>query len=346
MSRQQQERDPQGGSAIRLENLSKQYPNSPHPAVDNVSLDIEPGEFVVFLGPSGCGKTTLLKMVNRIYEPTGGKIWIDKTEVHELAAPQLRRQIGYVIQQTGLFPHMRIADNVATVPRLLKWKKARINRRVEELLDLVGLPPESYARRYPAQLSGGEQQRVGLARALAAEPSTMLMDEPFGALDAITRNRLQEELLRIHRQIKQTILFVTHDIDEAVRLADRIVVLRQGKVEQFATPLEIISNPANDFVAELVGAEDVLRRMSLIPIASAATAINGQRNVDDPTISGSSFLRDAIGTMVETGSERLSVVDEDGHPVKSLTMEDIQQAVSTSDAEENASERRATSASD
>jgi osmoprotectant transport system ATP-binding protein len=338
--------DHRGGSAIRLENLTKQYPNSPSPAVDNISLDIEPGEFVVLLGPSGCGKTTLLKMVNRIYEPTSGKIWIDKTEVHELAAPQLRRQIGYVIQQTGLFPHMRIADNIATVPKLLKWKKARIKHRVEELLDLVGLPPESYARRYPAQLSGGEQQRVGLARALAAEPTIMLMDEPFGALDAITRNRLQEELLRIHRQISQTILFVTHDIDEAVRLADRIVVLRKGRVEQFATPLEIVSNPANDFVAELVGAGDVLRRMSLIPIASAATPINGHVNRDEPTISGSSFLRDAIGTMVETGTERLSVVDEDGHPVKSLTMDDIQQAVSAPAPEETSPHRTATPVSD
>ncbi len=335
-----------GGSAIRLENLTKQYPNSPGPAVDRVSLEIDPGEIVVLLGPSGCGKTTVLKMVNRIYEPTSGKIWIDDVEVHDLAASQLRRQIGYVIQQTGLFPHMRIEDNIATVPRLLKWKKSRIDRRTEELLDLVGLPPESYARRYPAQLSGGEQQRVGLARALAAEPTTMLMDEPFGALDAITRTRLQEELLRIHRQISQTILFVTHDIDEAVHLADRIVVLREGKVEQFATPLEIVSRPANSFVAKLVGAEDVLRRMSLIPIAAAATQLDGRGDADDPTISGSSFLRDAIGAMVEGGTERLSVVDEDGHPVKSLTMDDIQEAVSASEAGRDLPETIAAPAND
>jgi len=321
-----------GGSAIRLENLTKHYPDSPDPAVDNISLSIEPGEFVVLLGPSGCGKTTLLKMINRIYEPTSGNIWIDNTEVHALAASQLRRHIGYVIQQTGLFPHMRIEDNVATVPRLLKWSKQRTRQRVEELLELVGLPPESYARRYPTQLSGGEQQRVGLARALAGEPSTMLMDEPFGALDAITRTRLQDELSRIHRQISQTILFVTHDIDEAVRLADRIVVMREGKVDQFDTPLQIVSRPANQFVAELVGADDVLRRMSLIPISSAVSPLGHQRSNGEPTIPASAFLRDAIGLMVDSATEQLTVVDEDGHPAWSLTMDDIQRSVSGSES--------------
>lgn len=346
IDRRQESEPDQGGSAIRLENLTKQYPNSESPAVDSISLSIEPGEFVVLLGPSGCGKTTLLKMINRIYEPTGGKIWIDNTEVHELPAPQLRRHIGFVIQQTGLFPHMRIEDNVATVPKLLKWKKARIKRRVNELLELVGLPPQSYARRYPSQLSGGEQQRVGLARALAAEPTTMLMDEPFGALDAITRTRLQDELRRIHRQISQTILFVTHDIDEAVRLADRIVVMREGKVVQFATPLEIVSHPADPFVAELVGADDVLRRMSLIPISAAASSLDGHGPAfGEPTISGSAFLRDAIGMMVESGTEQLTVVDEDGHPASTLTMDDVHRAVSGADAE-RAEQSRITSPGD
>jgi osmoprotectant transport system ATP-binding protein len=317
-----------GGSAIRLEHLAKIYPNSPRPAVDDVTLAIEPGEFVVILGPSGCGKTTLLKMVNRIQEPTSGKIWIDDTEVHDLPASALRRQIGYVIQQTGLFPHMRIEDNVATVPKLLKWKKDRIERRVHELLELVGLPPEDYARRYPTQLSGGEQQRVGLARALAAEPPTMLMDEPFGALDAITRTRLQDELKRIHHHISQTVLFVTHDIDEAVRLADRIVVMLEGKVVQFATPLEIVTRPASDFVADLVGAGDVLRRMSLIPVASAASTLSVRGSGADEHISGSAFLRDAIGQMVESGSDRLTVVDEDGKAASELSMDDIRRAIS------------------
>ena len=332
-NRQEDRESRQGGSAIRLEELTKLYPDTETPAVDRISLTIEPGEFVVLLGPSGCGKTTLLKMINRIYEPTGGKIWIDNTEVHDMPAPQLRRHIGYVIQQTGLFPHMRVQDNVATVPKLLKWAKKRTNQRVEELLDLVGLPPDSYARRYPTQLSGGEQQRVGLARALAAEPTTMLMDEPFGALDAITRTRLQDELKRIHRQFSQTVLFVTHDIDEAVRLADRIVVMREGKVEQFATPLDVVSHPANSFVSDLVGAEDVLRRMSLIPVASAATSLNGSTPSDIPTISGSAFLRDAIGLLVESGENRLVVVDEDGHPASMLSMDDIQHAVVSSEPE-------------
>lgn len=336
-----------GGSAVRLDELTKTYPNMERPAVDHISLDIKPGEFVVLLGPSGCGKTTLLKMINRIYEPTSGKIWIDDTEIHDLPKSQLRRGIGYVIQQTGLFPHMRIEDNVATVPRLLKWKKSRINSRVKELLDLVGLPAQDYARRYPTQLSGGEQQRVGLARALAAEPTSMLMDEPFGALDAITRTRLQDELRRIHRQISQTILFVTHDIDEAVRLADRIVVLREGKVEQFATPLEIVTQPANQFVSELVGADDVLRRMSLIPVGSASTKLDGR--VDESSeneIAGSAFLRDAIGQMVETGVDRLVVIDEDGHPDAQLTMDDIQHAVTGESSGHPSQERVPTSADD
>jgi len=316
-----------GGSEIRLEQLTKIYGHSDRPAVDNVSLTIEPGEFVVLLGPSGCGKTTLLKMVNRIHEPTSGRIMIDDTEVHQLPASQLRRRIGYVIQQTGLFPHMRIEDNVATVPKLLRWDKGRIRQRVRELLELVGLPPEKYARRYPMQLSGGEQQRVGLARALAAEPTTMLMDEPFGALDAITRTRLQDELKRIHRQLRPTTLFVTHDIDEAVRLADRIVVMRNGRVVQFATPLEIVTDPADDFVADLVGANDVLRRMSLIPVASAASARARDSGEPSEQISGSAFLREALGRMVESGQDRLTVVDEDGHPDSELSLDDIRRAV-------------------
>ncbi|HEV2126991.1 MAG TPA: ABC transporter ATP-binding protein [Thermomicrobiales bacterium] len=319
---------PSGGSQIRLEHLTKIYPNTTAPAVDGVSLTVEPGEFVVLLGPSGCGKTTLLKMVNRIYEPTSGQIWIDDTEIHALPASQLRRRIGYVIQQTGLFPHMRIEDNVATVPKLLKWDRRRIRDRVRDLLELVGLPPDEYARRYPPQLSGGQQQRVGLARALAGEPTTMLMDEPFGALDAITRTRLQDELKRIHRQISQTILFVTHDIDEAVRLADRIVVMREGHVVQFDTPLEIVTNPADAFVSDLVGAGDVLRRMGLITVASAASgATPFQETEVEEHISGSAFLREAIGRMVESGTDRLTVLDEDGRPISELTMDDIRRAV-------------------
>ena len=326
------------GSAVRLEGVSKRYPGAPRPAVDDVSLEIAPGEFVALLGPSGCGKTTLLKMINRLYEPTAGRIWIDDTEVHELKAPALRRRIGYVIQQTGLFPHLRVEDNVSVVPELLKWDKRRIERRVEELLQLVGLPPAEYARRYPAQLSGGEQQRVGLARALAAEPTTLLMDEPFGALDAITRGRLQQELARIHRHFRQTILFVTHDIEEAVHLADKIVVMRDGRVVQFDTPLAIVTEPANDFVADLVGAHDVLRRLSLVPVAAAVEPLDGEISDDAPEISRWAFLRDALARLVDSGADRLVVLDEDGHPTGTLTLRAVQRAAAPPASEDTTEE--------
>ncbi|HET8586423.1 MAG TPA: ABC transporter ATP-binding protein [Candidatus Limnocylindria bacterium] len=292
----------------------------------DVSLTIAPGELVILLGPSGSGKTTLLKMVNRLYEPTSGQIWIDDVEVHDLKPSELRRHIGYVIQQSGLFPHMRVADNVAVVPKLLGWDKHRIRQRVDELLDLVGLPPQTYRRRYPSQLSGGEQQRVGLARALAAEPTTMLMDEPFGALDAITRARLQEELLRIHRQLGQTILFVTHDIEEAVRLAQKIVVMRNGRVVQYDTPVKILTEPANDFVAELVGANDVLRRMSLLPVDLAIEPLSRFAANGVPEISRDAFLRDALSQLVDSGADHLVVVDDNDHPVGALSLESIQRA--------------------
>lgn len=291
-----------------------------------MSLDIQPGELIVLIGPSGCGKTTLLKMINRLYEPTSGTITIDGAEIRELPAPELRRTIGYVIQQAGLFPHMHVHDNIAVVPRLLKWTKQRTAERVNELLDLVGLPNETYSRRYPMQLSGGEQQRVGLARALAAEPATMLMDEPFGALDAITRSRLQDELKRIHRQFGQTILFVTHDVEEAVRLADRIVVMRAGKIIQVASPLDIVSAPADDFVANLVGAGDVMRRLSLVPIATAVDELSDTPGPDEPTISGSAFLRDALSELVESEADRLIVLDPDGYPMGVFTLASLQQA--------------------
>jgi osmoprotectant transport system ATP-binding protein len=308
-----------------MRSVTKHYPGAPAPAVDRVDLDISPGEFVVLLGPSGCGKTTLLKMINRIYEPTGGTIAIDGVDVQSLKASDLRRQIGYVIQQTGLFPHMKIAANIAVVPKLLKWDGERVRERVRELLDLVGLDPDSYADRYPSQLSGGEQQRVGLARALAASPPTMLMDEPFGALDAITRTRLQEELRRIHRRISQTVLFVTHDIEEAVRLADRIVVMRAGSIVQVGTPLQIVSEPSDAFVADLVGTHDVLRRFSLMP-ARAVMEPPRDGAEDVPVITADSFLREALSVLVETASPYLIVEDEDGQPVGSLSMDAITRA--------------------
>ncbi|MDP9355512.1 MAG: ABC transporter ATP-binding protein [Chloroflexota bacterium] len=311
---------------MAFEGVSKAFSGAPRPAVDDVSLRVEPGRFVVLLGPSGCGKTTLLKLVNRLYEPTRGRITVDGTDIHALPAPALRRRIGYVIQQSGLFPHLRVSENIAVVPKLLKWDKTRIAERVDELLDLVGLPPAEYRRRYPSQLSGGEQQRVGLARALAADPSTLLMDEPFGALDAITRARLQDELRRIHARFRQTVLFVTHDIEEAVRLADEIVVMREGRVVQFASPMRIVMEPANAFVAHLVGAEDVLRRLSLVSISEALTPLTGPVGPSEPRVQRASRLRDALGALIESGAERVVVVDEDARPVGTLDLAAIQRA--------------------
>jgi osmoprotectant transport system ATP-binding protein len=306
----------------------KRWPGAPRSAVDGVSLAVAPGEFVVLLGPSGSGKTTLLKLVNRIYEADEGAIRIDGRPIGDEPAPALRRRIGYVIQQAGLFPHYRVEDNVAVVPRLLGWDKGRTAARVDELLELVGLPPAVYRRRYPAQLSGGEQQRVGIARALAADPPTLLMDEPFGALDAITRGRLQGELRRIHARFGQTVLFVTHDIEEAVRLADRIVVMRDGRVVQFGTPLEIVLQPADPFVADLVGAEDVLRRLSLIPIGPVARP---HRPGDPmapavPALPRRAMLREALALLLETGAPQLVVIDDDANPVGLLDLRAIQQA--------------------
>jgi osmoprotectant transport system ATP-binding protein len=303
----------------------KRYRDAGGPAVDDVSLDVAPGEFVVLLGTSGSGKTTLLKMINRLIEPTSGTITIDGMEVHSRSAPELRRTIGYVIQQSGLFPHMRVEDNIAVVPRLLKWDKARTATRVRELLDLVGLPAGTYSRRYPSQLSGGEQQRVGLARALAAEPRALLMDEPFGALDAITRTRLQDELARIHRQLRHTILFVTHDVDEAVRLADRIVVMNEGRLVQVGTPLEVMTHPADEFVARLMGTHDAVRRLGLIPVSSAldgtARALAGA-----PTLAADATLRDALNRLVTDNLDRVAVADAGGEVIGVVTMESLQRA--------------------
>jgi osmoprotectant transport system ATP-binding protein len=294
-----------------------------HPAVNDVSLRIEPGQFVVLVGPSGCGKTTLLKLVNRLYEPSSGTISIDGRPTNTVSAPELRRRIGYVVQQSGLFPHMRIEDNVAVVPKLLKWDKRRTSERIDQLLVLVGLPPHVYRRRYPVQLSGGEQQRVGLARAMAVSPTTLLMDEPFGALDAITRNRLQGELKRIHRQLGQTILFVTHDVEEAVRLADRIIVMRDGEVVQYGDPEEIVLRPTDQFVSDLLGSEDVLRRLSLIPVTSAMQPVNGQHDPAAATIHSSESLRDALSQLLESRTSALTVVDTDGKVLGTIDLATI-----------------------
>jgi osmoprotectant transport system ATP-binding protein len=269
------------GAVVAFEHVTKRYAGVPEPAVRDLTFTVPAGEICVLVGPSGSGKTTTMKMVNRLIEPTSGRITIDGTDVTRLPATELRRQIGYVIQQVGLFPHLTVADNVAVVPRLLRWTRGRIRERVQELLDLVGLEAATYAARYPAELSGGERQRVGVARALAADPSVMLMDEPFGAVDPIRRERLQNEFLRLQRRVGKTVIFVTHDVDEAIKMADRIAILQRGGVlAQYDTPDAILSNPASEFVEHFVGADRGLKRLSLrrvrdLPIQPAATVRAG-----------------------------------------------------------------------
>ncbi|MET7435566.1 betaine/proline/choline family ABC transporter ATP-binding protein [Streptomyces flaveolus] len=253
---------------IFLDEVSKRYPGQEKAAVSELSMEIRRGEFVVLVGPSGCGKTTTLRMINRLVEPTHGRIFIDGKDVTHADVDELRRGIGYVIQQIGLLPHLTIADNIALVPRMLKVKKSERRQRAKELLEMVGLDPATYADRYPRQLSGGQQQRVGVARALAADPPVMLMDEPFGAVDPIAREKLQMEFLRLQEQIRKTIVMVTHDIDEALRLGDRIAIFGPGsRLAQFDTPLEILSNPADDFVRDFVGSGAPVRRLSLLKVS-------------------------------------------------------------------------------
>ena len=255
-------------SPIRLEQVSKRYPDG-STAVDALDLDIQAGELCVLVGPSGCGKTTTMKMINRVIEPTSGRIFLGDEDVTKVDPVQLRRRIGYVIQQVGLFPHQNIRANVATVPRLLGWDKSKTAARTDELLELVGLPPKTFGNRYPHQLSGGQRQRVGVARALAADPVVLLMDEPFSAVDPIVRERLQTEFLRLQEAVRKTIVFVTHDIEEAVRLGDRIAVLSEGaKLEQYDTPADLLGSPANDFVADFVGSDRGLKRLAVTTIGA------------------------------------------------------------------------------
>ena len=304
---------------IVFDRATKRYPGRPAPAVDSLSLSVPSGEICVLVGPSGGGKTTAMKLVNRLIELSDGDVRIDGTSVRELDPTALRRGIGYVIQQIGLFPHMTVAENVATVPTLLGWTKGRTAGRVDELLDFVDLPAVDYRTRYPAQLSGGERQRVGLARALAADPPVMLMDEPFGALDPITRTRLQKELLRIHGEMRKTIIFVTHDIDEAILLGDRIAILRPGgTLAQYDTPDRLLAHPADEFVAEFVGADRGLKRLSLTTL--------GELELDPPdgelapAADAATTLRDALSLMLSEGSRTL-VVTIDGTPAGVLTLD-------------------------
>lgn len=318
---------------IGLEKLCKRFPGHDVPAVDNLSLNIHSGEIVVFVGPSGCGKTTTMKMINRLIEPTSGRIFLEGEDVSHANPDQLRRRIGYVIQQIGLFPHMSIADNIAVVPRLLGWDKARIARRVDELLELIGIPLD-YARRYPKALSGGQKQRVGVARAMAADPPVLLMDEPFGAIDPITRGRLQNEFLRLQERIRKTIVFVSHDIDEAVKMGDRIAVFgERSRIVQYDTPERILTAPANDFVSDLTGSGAMLKRLGLSRVCDIGLREMSSANVSAAAVQASdtilrdATLRDALDRMLSSDNERLVVVDHDDTPCGLLDFTDMRHAL-------------------
>ena len=300
---------------IAFKEITKQYAGTEKPAVDRVTFELPEGTTCMLVGTSGSGKTTLLRMVNRLIEPTSGEILIDGKNVLDENPILLRRRIGYVIQQVGLFPHMTIAENVRVTAEIAGgWTRQRLAERVDELLDLVGLPPAEYRARFPRQLSGGQQQRVGLARALATDPAILLMDEPFGALDAITRARMQEELLRVQRDVHKTILFVSHDIEEAFKLGDRIAVLSEGKLAQLGSPIELLAHPANDFVRQLVGADNILRQLEYLPVLEAIeTELDRNAAVPGsvlPRSSSSATLLQAMFTLIEKNVTALSVYDE------------------------------------
>ncbi len=281
------------------------------------------GEICVLVGASGSGKTTALKMVNRLVEPTSGEILLDGEDVRAAPAAELRRRIGYVIQSVGLMPHMTVEQNAAMVPRLLGWDRSRTRARVRELLAQVELEPDEYAQRYPAQLSGGQQQRVGLARALAADPRLMLMDEPFSALDPIVRDRLRHDFLRLHRQLPKTVLFVTHDIDEAILMGDRIAVMRDGHVVQYAPPAELLARPADEFVAEFVGSDRSLKALALVPLCEVELEPAGEASTALPELAEDATAHEALALLLQTGERRVAVRRADGGFAGAVTMDAI-----------------------
>ena len=294
---------------ITFENVTRRYGDQV--VVDNLNLTIASGEAVMLVGPSGCGKTTTLKMINRLVEPSSGVIAIDGEDTATRDLTELRRSIGYVIQQVGLFPHQSVGDNIATVMRLEKWPKAKIKARVEELLELVGLPPGEYAHRLPGELSGGQQQRVGVARALGVDPLMLLMDEPFGAIDPVTRDRLQDELIRLQRVVRKTIVFVTHDIDEAIKLGDRIALYNaNGTLAQYTTPADLLAHPASPYVEDFLGSGRLVRRLGLVTVRDAQLAPADANHLDG-SVAADASLRDALDAVLRSGTGRVAVTDGD-----------------------------------
>jgi len=321
---------------IDIVGLTKKFPGTARAAVDRLTLSIADGEVCVLIGPSGCGKTTTMRLINRMIEPDAGTVRVDGRDIMQIDPVSLRRSIGYVIQQIGLFPHWTIADNVATVPRLLGWDAARIRSRTDELLALVGMDPAVYRGRFPRELSGGQKQRVGVARALAADPPVMLMDEPFGAIDPITRARLQDEFLKILRALRKTIVFVTHDVDEAIKMGDRIAILKDGALVQYDSPERILAAPADPFVRSFFGADRALKLLSLIAAATACEPWSGSPPPD--AVAADTSLRDALAQMLEAGVDTLAVCDARDRFVGVLTLAAIRARISTVEQEAAASQ--------
>ena len=312
-------------ATLEFRGATKRYPGADRAAVDQLSLTVGAGEICVLVGPSGCGKTTAMRMVNRMIDITEGDILLDGRSVKERDPAELRREIGYAIQQIGLFPHLSVADNIGTVPKLLGRDKAWIRRRAGELLELVGLDAE-LAGRYPAQLSGGQRQRIGVARAIAANPPLLLMDEPFGAVDPINRERLQNEFLRLQQEIRKTIVFVTHDIDEAIKMGDRIAVMREGgHLVQYATPAELLTAPADAFVEDFVGPDRGLKRLALQPVRDAP--LTPPSDGQALTVRSDDVLRTALSKMLLAGTDSAAVADADGTAVGTLTIAAIEQVL-------------------
>jgi len=304
---------------IELDHLSKRYDG--RPVVDDLSLTVPDGAFCVLLGPSGCGKSTTLRMINRLIPFDSGTIRIAGEDIRAVPEEALRRRIGYAIQSIGLFPHWTVEDNIATVPRLLNWPRTRIRHRMAELLELLRLDPESYRGKYPHQLSGGEQQRIGVARALAADPELLLMDEPFGAVDPITRDALQNEMARIHATTKKTIVFVTHDIEEALRLATVIAILERGRLAQWGAPIDIVEHPASAFVHDFVGGEG--SGLKLLGLRKIAARMRPGETAAGAPLSADASLRDALAAMTERHTDRLPVADASGRTIGVITLADL-----------------------
>ncbi|MDR6830749.1 osmoprotectant transport system ATP-binding protein [Bosea sp. BE271] len=305
---------------IRLEGITKRFGAAGKPSVDDVTIEMPEGTTTALIGPSGCGKTTTMRMINRMIEPSAGRIFIEGQDVTELDPVTLRRRIGYVIQQIGLFPHMTVAENIATVPRLLGWTRAKTEERIDELLTLVGLDPERFRSMMPHRLSGGQRQRVGVARALAADPPVMLMDEPFGAIDPIARERLQDEFKEILKRVRKTIVMVTHDLDEAMKMGDRVAIMRDGRLIQYATPDEILAAPADSFVEAFVGPDRALKRLSL---RSIDTLMRPGSVADAPAIASGASVREALARLIGSGARSVNVHGAEGAILGHVTRDAI-----------------------